>query len=64
VTVVDPLTQARQELRVREGEEFYPDAEGKSILRLVRVIGAQSGVELEYMRLPGETWEEPGPKNR
>ena len=64
VTVVDPLTQAREDLRVREGEEFYPDAEGKSILRLVRVIGAQSGVELEYLRLPGETWQEPGPKNR
>lgn len=63
MTVTDPLTQTREDLRVREGEEFYPDAEGKSILRLVRVIGAQSGVELEYLRLPGETWEVPGPKN-
>ncbi|MBL7647462.1 MAG: hypothetical protein JNK74_14850 [Candidatus Hydrogenedentes bacterium] len=62
--VMDPKTSQITSVRVREGEEFYPDAEGKSILRLVKVIGAQSGLELEYMRLPGETWEIPGPENR
>lgn len=64
VTVVDPKTREKEDLRVREGEEFYTDAEGKTVLRLVRVIGAQSAVEVEYLRLPGETWEVPGPKNR
>lgn len=63
LTIIDPLTNEQEDLRVREGEEFYPDAEGKSILRLVKVIGAQSGVELEYLKLPGETWAVPGPKN-
>ncbi len=61
--VMNPSTREIQSLKVREGEEFYPDAEGKSILRLVKVVGAQSAVELEYLRLPGETWEIPGPKN-
>lgn len=62
--VTDPKSFQVTSVRVREGEEFYPDAEGKSILRLVKVIGAQSGLEMEYMRLPGETWEIPGPENR
>lgn len=62
--IVDPKTMKTESVRVREGEEFFPDAEGKSILRLVKVIGAQSGLELEYMRMPGETWEIPGPVNR
>lgn len=61
--VLDPNTGEIQSLKIREGEEFYPDEEGKDILRLVKVIGAQSAVELEYLRLPGETWEIPGPKN-
>lgn len=64
LTVQDPLTGKQDDLRVREGEEFYPDAEGKSVLRLVKVIGNQSSVEFEYLKLPGYTWEEPGPKNR
>lgn len=62
--VMNPKTFQITSVRVREGEEFYPDAEGKSMLRLVKVIGAQSGLEIEYMRLPGETWEIPGPVNR
>jgi len=64
VTVMDPKTREKEDLRVREGEEFYTDAEGKSVLRLIRVVGAQSAIEVEYLRLPGETWEVPGPKNR
>ncbi|MBX3180748.1 MAG: hypothetical protein KF886_25655 [Candidatus Hydrogenedentes bacterium] len=63
LSVIDPKTRKKDDLRVREGEEFYPDEEGKDILRLVRVIGAQSAVEFEYLRLPGETWEVPGPRN-
>lgn len=62
--IMDPKTFQVTSVRVREGEEFYPDAEGKSMLRLVKVIGAQSGLEMEYMRVPGETWEIPGPVNR
>lgn len=62
--VTNPKTFQTTSVRVREGEEFYPDAEGKSLLRLVKVIGAQSGLEMEYMVLPGETWEIPGPENR
>lgn len=62
--VMDPKTFKITSVRVREGEEFYPDAEGKTTLRLVRVIGAQSGLEMEYMRVPGETWEITGPVNR
>lgn len=61
--VMDPKTRQVETFRVREGEAFYPDAEGKSLLRLVRVIGAQSAIEMEYLALPGETWEIPGPKN-
>jgi len=61
--ITDPKTGRSSTFRVREGEEFYPDAEGNSMLRLIRVVGAQSAVEMEYLALPGETWEVPGPKN-
>jgi len=61
--ITDAKTFQTTSVRVREGEEFYPDAEGNSTLRLVKVIGAQSALEMEYMRLPGETWEIPGPDN-
>jgi hypothetical protein len=62
--IMDAKTFKVTSVRVREGEEFYPDADGNSVLRLVKVIGAQSGLEIEYMRLPGETWQIPGPENR
>lgn len=61
--ITDPKTLETNNFKVREGEEFYPDAEGNMVLRLVRVIGNQSAVELEYLKLEGETWEVPGPKN-
>lgn len=61
--ITDPMTGEVDTFRVREGEEFYPDEEGKSLLKLIRVIGAQSGVEMEYLALPGYTWEVPGPEN-
>lgn len=64
MTVTDPKTRESESLKVREGEEFFPGADDKPVLRLIRVIGAQSGVELEYLRLPGHTWEVPGPDSR
>ncbi len=61
--ITDPKTKITDTFRVHEGEEFYPDAEGKSLLKLIKVIGAQSAIEMEYLVLPGETWIIPGPKN-
>lgn len=61
--ITDPKSKATDTFRIREGEEFYPGADGKSLLKLIRVIGAQSAVEMEYLALPGETWDIPGPKN-
>lgn len=64
LTITDPMTGRSDSFQVHEGEEFYPDAEGNMTLRLVKIVGAQSAVELEYMVLPGETWEVAGPENR
>lgn len=64
LTITDPMTGASDSFKVHEGEEFYPDAEGNMLLRLVKIVGAQSAIELEYMVLPGETWQVPGPENR
>tara|TARA_R110001592_G_scaffold196835_1_gene444680 strand:- start:696 stop:1373 length:678 start_codon:yes stop_codon:yes gene_type:complete len=61
--ITNPTTREVETFRIREGEEFYPDAEGKSTLKMIKVVGAQSAVEMEYLALPGETWEIPGPKN-
>ena len=61
--ITDPKSKKTDTFRIREGEEFYPGANGKSLLKLIRVVGAQSAVEMEYLALPGETWEIPGPKN-
>ena len=63
LSITDPKTRKVDTYKVKEGEEFYPNAEGKSVLRLVKVIGAQSAIEMEYLALPGETWVVPGPKN-
>ena len=59
----DPKTKVVDSFRIREGEEFYPGADGKDLLKLIKVIGNQSAIEMEYLALPGETWVIPGPKN-
>ena len=61
--ITNPMTGDQDTFKVREGEEFYEGPDGKMGLKLIRVIGAQSALELEYLALPGYTWEIPGPKN-
>lgn len=40
--ITDPKSKKTDTFRIREGEEFYPGADGKSLLKLIRVVGAQS----------------------
>jgi hypothetical protein len=50
LTLLDPVTKAQKEVRVREGEEF-------DNLKFIRIIGNLSGVLLEYLPIPGELFE-------
>ncbi len=53
----DPGTGETEQYRRREGEEFH------DVMRLVRVVGNQQAVEVEY--LPARfVWEVPGPRER
>lgn len=67
--VKDPVTSAKQTFKVREGEEFYrPEKIGSQpnnseLLRLVRVIGNQQEVEIEY-KPANYVWKIPGPRTR
>lgn len=57
IDLFDRETGATSSHRVREGEEFY------STMRLVRIIGNQQSVEVEYLPL-SYTWICDGPKER
>jgi hypothetical protein len=48
--VTDPTTGKSEVQKVREGEEF-------SGFRLVKIVGQQKGVTLEYLRIPGEQYD-------
>jgi len=48
--VTDPATQEPHIVKVREGEEF----DG---LKLVKIIGLQQGVTLEYLKIPGDFFD-------
>ncbi len=67
--VKDPITGTKQTFKVREGEEFYrPEKIGSvpntsEVLRLVRIIGNQQEVEIEY-KLANFLWKVPGPRTR
>jgi hypothetical protein len=54
--VIDPDTREEKVYKVREGEEFH------EVLRLVRIIGNQQAVEIEYLPL-GELYELLGPRD-
>jgi hypothetical protein len=56
VRVIDPNSGYTESLRVREGEEFYKDANGNYILKLIRIIGNKEKLEVEYLPL-ADTWE-------
>lgn len=59
--VTDPVTNEVNTYRVREGEEFHETEKYGITLRLLRIIGNQSAVELEYVPIQ-EPWVVPGPK--
>lgn len=67
--VKDPISGAKETFKVREGEEFYhPDKIGSQpnsseVLRLVRIIGNQQEVEIEY-KVANFLWKVPGPRTR
>ncbi len=67
--VTDPESGAKETFKVREGEEFYRPAKIGSLpnnseaLRLVRIIGNQQEVEIEY-KLANFLWKVPGPRTR
>ena len=67
--VKDPITGAKDTFKVREGEEFYrPEKIGSQpntaeVLRLVRIIGNQQEIEIEY-KLANYLWKVPGPRTR
>jgi len=67
--VKDSTTGAKETFKVREGEEFYrPDKLGSQpnsseLLRLVRIIGNQQEVEIEY-KPANFVWKVPGPRTR
>ncbi len=60
--VRDPLSNRVESYRVREGEEFHETEKYGITLRLLRVIGNQRAVEIEYIPVQ-EPWEVPGPRN-
>jgi len=55
IEVEDGETKVRTRYEVREGEEFH------GILRLVRIVGNQQAIEVEYLPLH-TTWEVKGPR--
>ncbi len=59
--VSDPVSNRVESYRVREGEEFHETNKYGITLRLLRVIGNQRAVEIEYKPLQ-EPWEVPGPR--
>jgi hypothetical protein len=67
--VTDPESSAKETFKVREGEEFYRPAKigsvpnNSEVLRLVRIIGNQQEVEIEY-KLANFLWKVPGPRTR
>jgi len=52
IEVLDPAVPGStwQSLKVRVGEEF-------SNLKFVRIVGEEKGIELEYLLIPGDTFE-------
>lgn len=69
LSVTNPETQQEETFKIREGEEFYRPAKvgsqenDQDLLRLVRIIGDQQSVELEYKPV-NFLWECPGPRKR
>ncbi len=67
--VKDPVSGAKETFKVREGEEFYRPAKigsqpnSSEVLRLVRIIGNQQEVEIEY-KPANFLWKVPGPRTR
>ena len=67
--VTNPETKEIETFKIREGEEFYRPAKigseenEQDLLRLVRIIGDQQSVELEYKPV-NFLWECPGPRKR
>lgn len=63
VTDEQPVVQV-QNYSVREGEEFHDKDTGnglRPILKIVRIIGNNQEVEIEYIPIE-DTWRVPGPK--
>ncbi len=57
IDLFDPKTGQSTNYRCREGEEFH------GVMRLVRIIGNQQSIEVEY--LPARyVWNVPGPRER
>ncbi len=67
--VKDPITGSKETFKVREGEEFYRPAKigampnSSELLRLVRIIGNQQEIEIEY-KPANFLWKVPGPRTR
>ncbi len=64
IDLFDPKTGETKAYKVREGEEFHArEGEDFHIMRLVKIIGNQYSVEVEYLPL-NYSWECIGPKKR
>lgn len=69
IETTNPQTKEKTTFKIREGEEFYQPAmlgsqpNATNLLRLVRIIGDQQAVELEYKPV-NFLWEAPGPRAR
>ncbi len=67
--VSDPINGGKETFKVREGEEFYRPAKlgnqpnSSEVLRMVRIIGNQQEVEIEY-KPANFLWQIPGPRTR
>ncbi len=57
IELFDPKTGEMTAYRRREGEEFH------DVMRLVRIIGNQQAVEVEYLPVR-HVWQVPGPRER
>jgi hypothetical protein len=50
IEVTDKKTGETKQMQVKPGEEFFG-------VRLQDIVGNQAGIQLEYLAIPGETWE-------
>jgi hypothetical protein len=62
IDLFDPTTGETTPYRSREGEEFH-ERNGKTVMRLVRIVGNKQSIEVEYLPI-NYSWLCVGPKER